>query len=383
MMIKDVHISNFKSVQDLSLSLGRFNVMIGENGCGKTNILEAMAFAGAASIDQLSVQELENRGMRVPSPMFMRSAFSGDDNLVIKVGYQLDNNVFDEFKMFFDPKDGAGEWIEMRRQNARTFLKNIGSSKDERHVFDQLGKMKDTLELDIDFNIKDAVSIGLGVHDDMISRFRVYSPNEQSLRRFDNPDNTTIRVDGVGLFSYLKKVAATERGKNMIKEIKECMDVLDWFDDIKIPADGLSGDNSILLCDQYIDENLRYFDQRSVNEAFLYLLFFFTLFISPDTPRFFAVDNIESALNPKLCRRFTERLIQLSEKYDKQVIVTTHNPFVLDALELNDDQVRLFVARRDVEGHTCINKIEPNPNMSVPLSEAWMKGYIGGLPNNF
>lgn len=47
--IKKVHIKNFKSIVDPSLDLGPVNVFIGENGSGKSNILEAFAFMAAAA----------------------------------------------------------------------------------------------------------------------------------------------------------------------------------------------------------------------------------------------------------------------------------------------------------------------------------------------
>ncbi|MFK7799418.1 MAG: AAA family ATPase, partial [Aureispira sp.] len=48
-MIKEIRIQNFKSVQKLKLDLGRVNVFIGANGCGKSNILEAVTFGAAAA----------------------------------------------------------------------------------------------------------------------------------------------------------------------------------------------------------------------------------------------------------------------------------------------------------------------------------------------
>ncbi len=41
-MISQLQIKNFKSIDQLTIELGRFNVLIGANGCGKTNILETL-----------------------------------------------------------------------------------------------------------------------------------------------------------------------------------------------------------------------------------------------------------------------------------------------------------------------------------------------------
>ncbi len=135
-----------------------------------------------------------------------------------------------------------------------------------------------------------------------------------------------------------------------------------------------------------MDENLA-FDQKSSNEGFLFLLFYFALFISDDTPEFFAIDNIDASLNPKLCRQLIKELVKLAEKYDRQVIFTTHNPAVLDGLNLDDDEQRLFVIYRNKSGYTKAKRIlKPKPldgQKPVKMSEAFLRGYIGGLPKNF
>ncbi len=43
-MIKEISIMNYKSVVNQNLDLGMFNVVIGANGCGRSNLLEAIAF---------------------------------------------------------------------------------------------------------------------------------------------------------------------------------------------------------------------------------------------------------------------------------------------------------------------------------------------------
>jgi ABC-type transport system involved in cytochrome bd biosynthesis fused ATPase/permease subunit len=50
-MIDKIRIGNYKSIVDLTLDLGRFNVIIGTNGCGKSNILEAITM-GALGVSE-------------------------------------------------------------------------------------------------------------------------------------------------------------------------------------------------------------------------------------------------------------------------------------------------------------------------------------------
>jgi len=47
-MIEKIHIKNFKSIYDLELDVGRVNLFIGENGSGKSNLLEALVFVSAS-----------------------------------------------------------------------------------------------------------------------------------------------------------------------------------------------------------------------------------------------------------------------------------------------------------------------------------------------
>ena len=89
-MIRELQINNYKSLHDLTLEVGRFNVFIGENGCGKSNLLEAIALVAAAAADKLDNEFLVSRGIRVTEPQLMRSAFS-DESLQkpIKIGVRF------------------------------------------------------------------------------------------------------------------------------------------------------------------------------------------------------------------------------------------------------------------------------------------------------
>ena len=216
-----------------------------------------------------------------------------------------------------------------------------------------------------------------------LNQFLIYSLEETKLRE-PNISNRLYPLGrhGEGLFAYLKDLSQKPEGEVVFNEIKENLKVLDWFDDMEVPTGQLSMEFDLKLKDSYLPE-LHSFDQRSTNEGFLYLLFYLTLVISEETPKFFAIENIDTAFNPKLCREVTRRLIELARKHDKQIIATTHNAAVLDGMYLFEDDVRLHVVRRSIDGYTKSNRVTLKSEMSMPLSEAWVKGFIGGLPDNF
>ena len=220
-----------------------------------------------------------------------------------------------------------------------------------------------------------------------LQNFLIYSPENSSLRTFETEGQIQpLGIKGEGLFKLLTVLSA-EQNVEWLAAIKAKLALLDWFEDFEVVSGLSTGEKNINIRDKYLDDTLSYFTQKSANEGFLFLLFYFTLFISRETPSFFAIDNIDASLNPKLCSRLLIELADLAKTYDKQAIVTTHNPAVLDGLNLNDDEQRLFVIYRNKLGHTKAKRIFKQEvaegQAPVPLSEAFLRGYLGGLPRNF
>jgi len=336
-MIQNINIQNYKSILDMDLPLGTFNVMIGANGCGKSNVLEAIAMASAASQDKLDYEYWGNRGIRVVSPKVILPLFEDCDANEIDISIKEDEGVFD-FNIIYNDKNRMWTFPSFERRNNNQYL----------------------------------------------SQFLIFSPDDKKLRIGDNENRTyPLGINGEGLLSYLSELHTRENGLDVINEIKENLTVLDWFDDIEIPDENLYNNFDISIKDVYLKENANTFTQRSANEGFLYLLFYLTLIISDETPRFFAIENIETGFNPKLCREIVRRMVNLAKRHGKQIIVTTHNPAVLDGLDLQDDQQKLISVYRDIDGVTNIDVIKRSEDAKMPLSQAWIKGLLGGLPNNF
>ena len=388
-MINQISINNFKSIVDMSLPLGRVNVLIGPNGCGKSNILEAIAFASAAAQDRLDYEYLVNRDVRMSDPEFMVNAFVDDDDQITKKDGASDLiqiEVIDDLhpclcNIKFNQH--LKRWVNYSKilSENLTFLKDESDlTESQREKLASLANQLEALGLKKDDLLNSLLDVLATTS--LLSEFLTYRPTEHFLRKTFETSILPLGVHGEGLMKYLKE-KAQEKDQEFFKEINSGLELLDWFDGFKIPDDLLSNEYRLSIGDKYLKDSLHFFDQRSTNEGFLFLLFYLTLFNSKDTPGFFAIDNIESALNPRLITKLMGYLIDRCFVNDKQVIVTTHSPYVLDALDLSNDDVRLFVVRRDIDGHTRIERIPYRENRTMPLSQLWMSGLIGGLPDNF
>jgi predicted ATPase len=347
-MIREVQIENFKSIPSLKMELGRFNVLIGANGCGKSNILEAIAMGCAAAADKLDKEFLGNRGIRLSENTLMISGFDDEKKDWFSITFKDELNDYIEFKIFdrytwiSDSRNSS--FFKAHRKDSQDIIELIDSEKDleQQNIFSSIENIKSSIE-------ENRVKF---IDNNSIKSFVIFAPENYYLRNpFEENPIKPIGIKGEGLFLHLSGLGF--KNPLIFNEIKENLTLIDWFDDVEFDMtnDGYFT-GRIKIKDSYLKDGVKYFDQRSANEGFLFLLFYFTLFISSETPKFFAIDNIDNALNPKLGAKLMQILAKLAKKYDKQVIFTTHNPAILDGLDLSDDEQRLFVISRNKSGHT-------------------------------
>ncbi|MEZ5299912.1 MAG: AAA family ATPase [Verrucomicrobiales bacterium] len=178
-----------------------------------------------------------------------------------------------------------------------------------------------------------------------IDAYLIYSPEVSVLRPFQEEGQIQpLGINGQGLLAHLARQAQKKKGK-FWERLNEALSILDWFGGFSLPKNPLPGEARLEIIDRYGKKN-KPFDQRSANEGFLFLLFYFALFLSEDTPKFFAIDNVDASLNPRLSSELMRRLVGLAKENGKQVILTTHNPGLLDGLDLDDLEQKLYAISR-------------------------------------
>lgn len=393
-MLKTLKISNFKSIQDDSIELGRVNVFIGENGSGKSNILEALAIASAAKEDKLDVEGLYSKGIRVAKPALTFSSFRGKkqkNEIVIDTKFEIEERIINPKCVLYptDKNDIFSKWVDINK------IVNTVGFRD--HLQSLKNKLNDTFLSEENIN-KNFIEIFEKKYEEILNEenykalhdFVIYTLNIKSLRGIYNESRKTpLGLNGENLDVVIADLSKEERQK-----IKEYNYLISWLEDFNIDEFDINkmfglklgkSTSKLYFSDKYMQKQNNVFSAENANEGVLHLLFYLVLFISKKTPVLFGIDNIESSLNPHLCRKIMELICQLAKSENKQVLITTHNPAVLDGLNLFDDEIRLFEVFRNDAGNTKTQRITLNPDAEkkFKLSELWMNGSLGAISQNF
>jgi AAA15 family ATPase/GTPase len=374
-MIANISISNYKSIQKIELPLSKVNVFIGENGSGKSNILEAIGMACSAQSqpNAIKTDDLWSKGIRVAKPALTFNSFIGKtqkERIEIDLNNHKINLVADnDNDIFASWKDTENNFLDKLNKFVAeyTALEKEGIDKQDnlfKNLHNELSKYMQEMN------------------------FLIFNINSNALRGFTSES----KKEPLGIFGEGLDVLLSTFNEEQTNEIKS-YNFISWLEDYVI-SDSLQTEgyklgrsrSKLYFTDKYMQKKNNLFSAENVNEGALHILFYLALFISEKTPVFFAIDNIETALNPYLCRKLMQAITELAVKYNKQVLITTHNPAILDGLNLNDSNQKLFIVKRTDDGQTKVDELKSKSQITdskYKLSELWMRGLIGGIPKEF
>ncbi|AEE50481.1 SMC domain protein [Haliscomenobacter hydrossis DSM 1100] len=377
-MLKEITIKNFKSIANDTIELGRVNVFIGENGCGKSNILEAVGFASAGVENRVDNENLISKGVRVAKPSLIISNFKGrkqakqfNIEILVKDKKNLDLNFTGRDKTFL-----FEEWEVEEIDN------NISTVEEPQVEYEKPSKVKSAIE-----NLRQRMK---NPHRGNLMKYVIYSLNTPALRGF----TFESRKDPIGIYGEGLDILLASFDEEEMPKLKSYSYLIPWLEDFFIDAKDVlkfkgykpnRSASALYFVDKHMPKLDNVFSLENANEGVLHILFYLAVTISHYTPKFFAIDNIESCLNPHLCRHLMEEICKLAKSQDKQLLITTHNPAILDGLNLFDDEIRLFEVTRNDKGHTQTRRIQMKPEVQnemgqkYKLSELWTRGFLGAI----
>jgi AAA15 family ATPase/GTPase len=392
-MLQEITIKNFKSIADDTIELGRVNVFIGENGCGKSNILEAVGFASAGIENRLENENLISKGVRVAKPSLILSDFRGKKQIKsFSIALPKNENTIIEYKLndLLEFVASKSQIAQMPTDIGNQLLEYIDMKSNFPNIDSQILRQKfPELEEYTAERLKK-----MNARNNLLKNYLIYELNTPALRGLSQISHK----EPVGIYGENLDMLLASFDKDEIAEIKEYQYLISWLDDFFIDAtnslkfQGYKPNRSkstLYFTDKFMSKKNNIFSVENANEGILHVLFYLSILISRKTPPFFAIDNIESCLNPHLCRHIMTEICKLAQTHDKQLLITTHNPAILDGLNLFDDEVRLFAVSRNKFGHTVTERIKIKPEheqkegRKLKLSDLWTRGYLGAISENY
>ena len=420
-MLQEVHIQRFKTIKDQQLKFGRVNLFIGGNGTGKSNLLEAIGLTSACLGRGLGDSDIGQKGLRITPPELMKSSFKNEElpkTLALNAKFsggveysvKLQSGERDPLLRFFTEKcELKGRVIFGRSNRGASAMGQSLSDRVEqdRGLWDQIkATYKMPTEVEQEFS--------------EFSRHLIYTPQTDFLRgrqsgRIDSPP---IGLHGEGLpeavssfldvWRRLRPKSAKDDPKmewNIIDTCARLVWLPGWASRFgthraksvltsRDVADRLS--TTVYFIDKFMHASRNQLSVYDSSEGTLFLLFSAIVMAHPDAPKTFALDNVDSGLNPKLTRRLIKQIIDICTLTAKnntnlgvrQVFMTSHNPTALDAFDLFDQDQKVFVVRRNAKGHTTATPLSPTDGMSRKdwelaksgrnLSQLWLDGDIPG-----
>jgi predicted ATPase len=395
-MLTRLTVQGFKSLRDVKdIELGVVNVFIGANGSGKSNLLEALGFLSAVIDRKLDDQALLRRGVRSSVPHLYQSAFKATDSqkkIYIQSLWELAEDIAEFQIEIHDIVDARQRPWSIEP----TFKLNGQDAGNDLEVVD-----RGSFPIIIIPNYFPEPFTRLNDLVAMLSNYAVFSPNTPTLRGI-SPDITQrepIGLAGGQLAEAVDDLLDVNKGMFGTLELDELYELLDWVDEIGIEAPSrelISPSvptlrNIIVFTDRWMGENRNRLSAYDASEGALYVLFALVLAVHPKSPQLFAIDNFDQAMHPRLARATTRLFCQQMLQADppRQALLTTHNPLVLDGLDLRDDRIRLFAVERDSKGATQVYRVNVSDQIledtqsGLPLSSLWVMGRLGAVPDLF
>jgi predicted ATPase len=359
-MIKKLKIKNYKSLKDVELELDKFNVLIGPNASGKSNLLDCLAFVAELTPDNV-YRDLETRGG------YDRVVFGGrKEKIKISFEFVLDSKASEFFislsetGIVEEELSIAGEKI-IERPPGKMAKMLVPAPSGARYIKEmQLGGW--------DSAIKEYPEIRA-----YLTAWRSYNFMTSDMRRKDSAKkNLILEKTGRNLAQVLLSLH-NERPKTFDKIEEILRQAIPQIDELLTPLTE-EGDTYIAIREKGFDSPFNYFQ---VSDGTLKLLAYITA-IASEEANVVCFEEPENFIHPRLF----ELLVEVLKGSDKQIILSTHSPYLVDFVEPEDV---IIVEKKD--NATVTSRIKDGDKLKerlaelgLALGEYWYGGGLGGNP---
>ncbi|HEX4054679.1 MAG TPA: AAA family ATPase [Tepidisphaeraceae bacterium] len=399
-MVTKISIQSFKSIENLELQLGRLNVFVGANGSGKSNILEGLGVLSAAADGKVNDQTLLQRGVRPGVPKLYKSAFPAKNGMApshIWFSATSDKSHYD-VSLNNPLNDPHPAWLYKHELWERGNEKLASRGPNMNNPPNKEAGLAALKAVELEPN--DSALLLLR----RLQGYVIYSPTTPVLRGIapETQPRNPLGLSGGRLpeavDELLHRLHGKHGDKNVSVVLSDVLPLIGWAKKFAVGSaselplsPAVSATRQVIAFeDRFMAAGRNVLSGYDASEGALYVLFLAVLAAHPQAPSMMAIDNADHGLNPELATRLMKAFadwILTDKKCERQILITSHNPAVLDGLPLQNDAVRLFTVDRDNVGRTVVKRVVVDEKMlemakkGWTLSRLWTNKLIGGMPD--
>ncbi|ABC30216.1 predicted ATPase [Hahella chejuensis KCTC 2396] len=383
MLLKSISIKNFLSYgeKEQYISLQPLNIIIGPNGSGKTNLIEAIELLHAAPKDLLAA--IRNGGgvhellwkRSSANPVAVLEAILTDSQKKQDLRYSLS---FTAISQRFELIEERIESVEKKSSNSN--FSSFYEFSNGKGFLSVKGKKKSSSEnIDVNLSIlsqrKDPEQYPEVTYlGEVFSKIRLYrewsfgrSMPSRLPQKADLP-NDYLEPDSKNLGLLLNRFSKEPTVKKKI--LRALQGLYEGITDYGVQIEG--GTVQVF----FFEDNITIPASRLSDGTLRYLCLLAILF-HPNPPPLICIEEPELGLHPDVLPALAEILKEASERC--QLIVTTHSDVLVDAM--SDQPESVLVAERGEDGSTLTRldgkKLKPWLE-KYRLGQLWTRGEIGG-----
>jgi predicted ATPase len=314
--------------------LSRFTALVGPNGAGKSNFVEALAFLQECLGDSIELAFKNRGGIGAvrrrsgghPTHVGLRVVVDLSDAMTADYSFEIAARSQEQFRVarercvvsqLFGPahsflvKDGEFQQpipgLRPRVAPDRLALFAASATEEFRGVFD------------------------------FLTRIRTYSIVPERLRQLQDPDaGLLLTRNGSNAAAVLKRLRDEdsdeyERTCSLLSRVVQGVQMVEYRSVGQ--KETLQFRQDVGLKDPWT------FQALNMSDGTLRVLGVLLAVYQPTSPSFVAIEEPEATIHPAAAELLTSVLIDASA--DRQILITTHSPDILDVKQLREDDIRV------------------------------------------
>lgn len=383
-MIKQLSLTDWKSFEEATIFIDPLTVLIGSNASGKSNALDALLFLnrvsqGIAIFPAISgdVNLSPLRGgsewiCRKPAKRFTLNVIVAGETSKQDYRYTLTvqvnaskAEVFSEelsllnYRSRVDPKPQSLFYTKQDESDTSELPTYFSTGTQGRGRRVELSRSNTILAQTETLTIREEVKKGAEIVLASLRKIFVFDPIPSHMRDYSALSDQ-LRADGSNIAGVLAGMEGERKNQvehtitGYLRELPERDIKRIWTETV-----GKFGADAMLYCEEgWENQPTHEIDARGMSDGTLRYLAIVTALLTREPESLLVIEEVDNGLHPSRARMLISMLKTLGQKRSIDILVTTHNPALLDAAGVAMVPFITVAHRDDATGFSRLTQLE-------------------------